>query len=160
MVILPAVGVVVLIVAVLTIIGRHNAIRSAEDAAQQFLSARISREKYLKQCYGLITSRFRSTNYGFLVYPWRNFFGGEIWNKGNILPCHIQSALLERCLLLKFRKDELRSVWVVFRHPMILHNFLEVKINNKWISVDPWGRRHGIPLGENMLSREYMRNSK
>lgn len=155
MVILPAIGLMLLVIAILSILGRHTAITNAQDAALPLLDTRISKEKYLKQCYDLITHRFRSTPYGFLKYPWRNFYLGDIWKKGNVLPCHIQSTLLESCLRKKFRKHELRSVWVAFKHPAIFHNFLEVKVNNKWISIDPWGRRHRIPFGENMAAAGY-----
>ena len=160
MVILPAIGIMLLVVAILSILGRHTAISNAKEATIPFLSTRISKEKYLQECYDLITHRFRSTSNGFIIYPWRNFFLGNIWDKGKVLPCQIQSKLLEQCLLQKFKKDDIRSIWVAFKHPMILHNFLEVKVNNKWISVDPWGRRHRIPLGENMLSIGYAGHSR
>jgi len=158
MVILPAIGMILLVIAILSILGRYAAICNAQDAARSFLDIRITKEKYLQECYELITNRFRSTTYGFLIYFWRNFYLGNIWEKGNVLPCEIQSKLLEQCLLQKFRKDEVRSIWVAFKRPLIIHNFLEVRVNGKWISVDPWGRRHGIPLGENMLSNGYGSN--
>ena len=144
------------IVVLIGIIGKTISLRQAEETAEKIKKENKNKEAYLKQCYNLITKRFRTKPYGFLLYPWRNFYLGNMWNPpGKVLPCHILSSMLKRCLLKRFHKKEIRSVWIFLSDRNILHNYLKVKVGQKWVSVDPWGYHNHIHFGENMLTTGY-----
>lgn len=73
-----------------------------------------------------------------------------IWNKDGYIPC-TQSTYLMRIFLLKsgyFAEHDVRRRYVFVN--FIIHQYLEVRHDEKWFSVDVGEKKNGLPLGKHL----------
>ncbi len=149
----------IIIAAFLVIVyaGKYRAVFHVRAAAKK-IPKKLSDKEFVKACYDLITRRFRSGNLTWVKYPLRDFYIGNIWGmKGKALPCHVQNTLFRHALYLRFSRRDVKDVWIWELGERMIHNFSQVKVGGKWISVDPWGREWLIPYGKNMLDVGFKR---
>jgi len=106
-------------------------------------------EDVLRQAYNIITSRFKggggSTFTQFSKMMWKDM--SKAWNDKGFAQCTTQTFFL-RLLLVKsgrFREEDVKVKHQLLRFN--IHQYLLVRIKNKWVAVDPWARFKGIPLG-------------
>ena len=105
-----------------------------------------SNKEFLKRSYEYITShfhgdRFKTIYQGF--YAFRPLFS----HKKGYLPCTLQNQLL-RIMLIKsgrFHSSDIQMKVTVV--DFFIHQYMEVYVDNEWLSVDPWGKALGIPFG-------------
>ena len=146
----------ILAVVLLNLYYHRETVKSIDKALKNIPWLNLPKEQYLKKSYDFIAQRFGKVNKCYLKYPWRNFFLSNMWSfKGKGLPCHMQNILFQRCLLKKFSKKEIKTT--ATHHVskgIILHFYSKIKLNGKWVDVDCWGKKWGIPFGRNI------RNSK
>lgn len=114
----------------------------------------LPKEEYAERSYHFIAERFTKVNRCWLRFPLRNIFFYNMWKmKGKGLPCHMMNTLFQRCLLKKFNKKEFKTVFAS-KGDMVIHFYSKVKLNGKWIDVDVWGKKWGIPFGKNINNSE------
>lgn len=72
-----------------------------------------------------------------------------IWKRSGFLHCTGFNRLLKYLMLEsgRFTPDQIRFRWTLI-FGFSPHEYLQVKIGEKWISVDGWGARYGVPFGE------------
>jgi len=111
-----------------------------------------SREKCLKEAYGIMTKRFR----GYRIRTYTRFFElfdnnlEHLWNKKGFLHCTKMNRLM-RVLLVGsgfFSGRDIKSRWglVYYISP---HQHLEVAVRKgKSVSIDIWGNHYGIRYGD------------
>ncbi len=106
--------------------------------------------------YEFIAERFAKVNQCWLKYPWRNLFLYDVWGmKKRGVPCHLQNLLLQHCLRNKFGRREIRTKATrALKKGIIIHFYSQVKIRRKWMDVDVWGKKWGVPFGRNIHNAE------
>jgi len=103
--------------------------------------------EYVRACYKYITDHFycgRLETLTKVQYTFHDVFDHVTGH----LPCTLQNYLL-RIMLIKsgrFRDEDIELETVPFN--MIIHQVAKVKVNNKWIYVDPGGSNLGKEFGE------------
>ena len=105
----------------------------------------------LKGSYDTITTKFVSSNWKTYTHLPELFQKNidELWDR-NFLYCTQQTFLIRTILIKtgKFKEEDIKLKRGL-THWLSPHRWLSVRIKNKWIDVDPWGRSYGIPFGKN-----------
>ena len=121
-----------------------------------------SKEQCLKLAYKELSKNHNGAVFGAWRYMPRIFIRdiNKLWEK-KILVC-TSLAFLLRILLIKSKKFEetdlkYKKTWSAYVFP---HVILDVKIKNKWIHVDVWGKANGIKFGEYMTARRWISSIK
>jgi hypothetical protein len=81
-------------------------------------------------------------------YLFKDF--SEIWRISGYAPC-TQSNFLLRIFLVRsglFNSEDIKRKHVFFN--FILHQYLKIKIENKWLCVDVGEKQRGMPLGQHL----------
>ena len=102
---------------------------------------------FLRMSYKFVTSRYTGGRMKTIFMPWRAF--GDVYTKTpGFLACNGQNFLLRTVLVKsgRFSEDDIRIRTVPLN--LFIHQYLQVKVENKWIYVDPWSHFRGIPLGK------------
>ncbi|HLC52254.1 MAG TPA: hypothetical protein VJI98_03370 [Candidatus Nanoarchaeia archaeon] len=112
--------------------------------------------EYIQKSYNFVADRFIKVNRCWLKYPWRNLFLKNLWKiKKSSLPCHMQNILFQRFLRKRFKPKHIKTLatWSI-KKGLIIHFYSRIKIKNKWVDVDVWGKKWGIPFGKNVRNSE------
>ncbi|MBL7160221.1 MAG: hypothetical protein ISS95_01540 [Candidatus Aenigmarchaeota archaeon] len=131
---------------------RYKTYKSMGKALKKKRWKKLTKEEYAKRCYHFIADRYTKMNRCWLKYPLRNMYLRNIWKfKGESIPCLIENALFQRCLLKRFEKSEVKTVLCRhFRQGIYIHFYSRVKLRGRWVDVDVWGKKWGIPFGGNI----------
>lgn len=134
----------------LNIYNWHKSIRSLEKELRNKEWFNASKEEFVKHCYNFVADHFGHIKHCYYKRPWRNFFYCNIWNlKGEGLPCHMVNFLFQRSLLNRLPSKKVRTVITSKPTEMtLIHFFSKVKIKGKWIPIDAWGKKRGVPYGK------------
>lgn len=110
-----------------------------------------NQEECLKKTYEILSTKYR----GYRIKTYTRLFDiferdiEKLWNKEGFLHCTNINYLM-RVLLMRsgcFTEDDIRirwtQIWLISPH-----QYLQVRIGNKWIDVDIWARAYGIPFGD------------
>ncbi len=109
-----------------------------------------SQREALNSSIAIINKKFRSMKLRTYLLFWRAWETNpnRLWKRRGYLHCTQQNHLL-RVLLVKsgwFTEADvalgLCLVWYISPH-----QFLKVRVEGKWMAVDPWNMAYGAPLG-------------
>lgn len=103
-------------------------------------------EMYLRKAYDYVTTHYYGSRVKTVTHFWYAF-KNPLTSKDGFMYCMQQNYLL-RTLLIgsgRFTEDDIK----IFVRPFnfFIHQYLRVKLNPKWVNVDPWVRSVGIPFG-------------
>jgi len=107
------------------------------------------KEDYLHKAFNFVTSRYkggRLLNVLHVPYLFKDI--DWVCSRKGFMPCNHQNHLL-RILLVKggfFEENEIR-----IKHTFLnfdIHQYIQVRIKDRWISVDPWSAFIGKKIGE------------
>ena len=108
-----------------------------------------NRYDYLKNVYNCLTKKYQGKRGTLLKNPHLLFETNlrSIWAKKGFLPCHTFNYLMRLFLVRSkmFKEKEIKIGHTFFNFN--LHQYMEVKVKNKWLKVDPWARGIGIKFG-------------
>lgn len=108
-------------------------------------------EKFLKLDYDYIGSKYKTgriNTFLKLGLLFKNI--DEIWQREGYIPCH-QSNLLLKIFLVRsgfFKDEEIKRKHTVLN--FCLHQYLLVRVNDKWVDVDVGEKQRGMPIGRHM----------
>ena len=113
--------------------------------------AALQKIKMLQKAFELVGKRYKFQMAGSVFQPITAFKTdiARIWDeKGEHQTCNVQNYLL-RFILVKsgfFKEEEikLKTRFINFS----IHQNMQVKLNGKWIPVDPWAMQKGIKIGQ------------
>lgn len=114
------------------------------------LKAAANSEECLRRAFDILSEKYHGSRLLTYLRLWelRPTPPEYLWARSGFLHCTHINALL-RLLLLgsrKFRDDDIRTRWtLIILSP---HQYSQVRIGDRWINVDVWAHRFGIPLGE------------
>lgn len=107
----------------------------------------FSQDELLKNTYQYITTHYKGGRFKTILnLPLA--FQDPFSRHNGYLQCHIQNYLL-RVILVKsgyFSDDDIQVKFVVFN--FFTHQYLKVKVGEKWIDVDPHESYKGVSLGK------------
>lgn len=107
--------------------------------------------EFLELVYDFLGSKYRSERLNtFLKFNYLYKDLEFIWEREGYIPC-TQNNLLMRIFLVrsKFFRDEdirIKHVFVNF----VIHQYLQVKLDDKWIDVDVGEKQRGLPIGKHL----------
>ena len=106
-----------------------------------------SQEDFLKIAYAYITQKYIGGRMKTILYL-SQVFQDPFSFKSGYIQCHIQNYLL-RVLLVKsgYFSDEDIQIKTVFFN-FFTHQYLKVKVGEKWVDVDPHESYKSVPLGK------------
>lgn len=117
----------------------------------EHLDALPSQHECVRYAYALLTKKYRGRRIEtFLrITDILNDDIHRIWAREGFLHCTNMNRVM--CALLlntqHFTRDDVgvkwTRLWFIFPH-----QYVRVKVNDKWIAVDVWGFDHGIVLGD------------
>jgi len=108
-----------------------------------------SSKELLELAFNYLGDRYHSERFNTILkfhYMFKDL--DDIWKRTGFIPCN-QSNFLMRVFLIKsgfFKEEEVRrkSVFLNF----VPHQYLQVKIDDKWINVDVDEKHKGFKIGE------------
>ena len=112
-----------------------------------------NKEKFLKAALGYIRKNFRSDIPLLFTKISKHFYKDleEIMKEKGFFPCHIQNFIL-KVILIKSKKFSNKDIEYQYCfYSGVIHSYLKVKINGKYINADPWGYTRGLPFGHRSL---------
>ncbi len=102
---------------------------------------------FLKNSYDFVVSKYSGQRLETII-KFKYIFKNPFEFKSRFMPCTLQNHLL-RTILIKsgrFSDDNIKLVIVPFN--LIIHQYLKVRIDDRWINVDPWSNHLGVPFGK------------
>jgi hypothetical protein len=107
-------------------------------------------EEFVKNAYLYITHKYYSGRFKTLVNA-RFAFDDPFSHPHGYLPCHLQNYILKIILIKsgRFGSRDIKSITVFLN--FFIHQYLKVKVNGKWIFVDPAGTSLGVPFGKRAI---------
>jgi hypothetical protein len=106
--------------------------------------------EFLTKAYGHITDRFHGARLKTITKWWYSFRDVFSYNSGYV-PCNLHNYLL-RIMLIKskrFSEKDIKIKTVFFN--FFIHQYLQVKVDSKWINVDPNSKYWGVPFGKRAI---------
>jgi len=130
-----------------------NIPRTMQTAIDKINKKTSSDLDFVKRSYELVNKRYTSEGRGVFKHPLR-LFGRDlkkIWKTKGFQPCDAQNYIL-RVMLIKskrFSEKEIKTRYSTY-YLTWPHQYLKIKIKNRWYEVDLWGADHKIPFGKHL----------
>ena len=122
---------------------------SMKKKINELRSQASNKNDFLKQAYEYIGNRYRSERLNTIMkFSYLFYSVDQIWSMSGYIPC-TQSSYLMRIFLVEsgyFKNSEIRKQFVFTN--LILHQYLEVNIDGKWVPVDVGEKQRGLPIGK------------
>lgn len=117
------------------------------EAIEEIKANSSTQADALRHSYDYVVQKYYGNRMRTVLNFWRAF--GSFENKSaGFLPCNMQNQLL-RTLLVKsgfFMDSDIRIRVTPFN--FFIHQYLQVRIDDKFIDVDPWSDFLGLELGK------------
>ncbi|MFH1522285.1 MAG: hypothetical protein ABIE43_00520 [Patescibacteria group bacterium] len=110
-----------------------------------------NKEDFLNKAYNYLGGKYRSERFNtFFKFNYLFKSLDEAWEKKGYMPC-TQSNNLLRIFLIKsgFFKEREIKIKNVFAN-FILHQYLKINLNDRWINVDVGEKQRGLKIGEHL----------
>jgi hypothetical protein len=142
----------ILMVTLLNTFFQWNTYRSLEKDIKKLKWDKLTKEQYARKSFDFVAERFKKVNRCWLKFPWRNMFFNNMWKmKGKGLPCHMQNFFYQKLLLKRFNKEEIKTIITQsWEKGMAIHFYSKIKLKEKWVDVDVWAKKWGVPFGKNV----------
>jgi len=102
---------------------------------------------YLEKSYNYLSDKYYGSKTE-LFTRWQRAFDDIFVHKTGFIPCNVFNELLRTMLIKSGRfedKDIKKRVTIL---NFFIHQYLQVKVNNKWVDVDLEYKKMGVPFGK------------
>lgn len=118
-------------------------------------------EKFVKAAFLYVTNRYHPSGpIKFLFHLPKLFWHNpnKIIKKPGFAYCHVQNLMLKTILLgsKRFKEQDIKTK---INFTIVSHQYLKVRIKNKWIEIDPWGYGKGVPYGKHLNTMSFLKLS-
>lgn len=118
-----------------------------------------NKEKFAKAAFLYVTRNYHPSDpITFLFHLPKLFWHNQnkIIESPGFAYCHVQNLMLKTILLesKRFKQPEIKTK---INFTTVLHQYLQVKIKNNWVEMDPWGYRKGIPFGKHLNTISFLK---
>lgn len=107
------------------------------------------KEKFTKASYTFIAERYPTKRFRLPIYLYRMFWHNpnEIIKFSGYVPCNIHSFMLKKLLLAskRFKEEDIKEKYTIT--DFLIHKYIRVNINGKYVNLDSWGKGSGVPYG-------------
>lgn len=115
------------------------------------VKASKSQRDALETAYDIVTTRYGGKRFHTYLFFWKAFQKNpnRLWERNEFLHCTHMNYLL-RLLLIEsgwFKEREIKLGYALVWYVSI-HQYLKVKVGEKWTAVDPWLDAFGGEIGE------------
>ncbi|PCH91951.1 hypothetical protein COB80_01155 [Candidatus Kaiserbacteria bacterium] len=118
-----------------------------EEVILKYNKEAATNEEFLGLAYGYVTEKYYGSRLKTITEFWRAF--GDILVKSpGFLPCTGQNYLL-RTMLIKsnrFKEEDIKIKTVPLN--LFIHQYIKVRVDDRYIDVDPWSNFLGVPIGK------------
>jgi hypothetical protein len=132
---------------------RKKTFKSVDKEIEKLCWHSLPENEFIQKSYHFVADRFSKVNKCWLRYPWRNIYFTNMWKmKGEGLPCHMLNILFQRFVRKKLKRKNIRTLatWSLNKG-LIIHFYSRIRTrDSKWVEVDVWGKKWGIPFGRNV----------
>jgi hypothetical protein len=121
--------------------------RLLEEKMRQLNAEAKDDADFLRKAYAFVTERYRGSRARTITNFWRAF-EDPLTREPGFMPCTGQNHLI-RLLLVKsgrFQESDIKVRTVPLN--LFIHQYLEVRVSEKWVDVDPWSAFLNVPLGQ------------
>lgn len=127
--------------------------QNIQDAIKELEATSQNPKEYLRAAYNLVVSKWHAARFATVLHVSSAFRTDldTLWNSPGFAHCHTQNYILFVLLAgSKYFKELDVKPKVVFFN-FFIHQYLQVKVENQIINVDPAGASiRGKPLGEHI----------
>ncbi len=123
--------------------------QSMIDKINQLKSQSKSQEEFLKLSYDYLGSKFITGRFNTILkfnYLFKSI--EQSWGIEGFMPCTISNYILKIFLIKSgwFKEKDIKRRHVFLN--FILHQYLQVKVNDKWLDVDVGEKQRDMPIGK------------
>lgn len=117
----------------------ENALWEINDSKNQY--------ECLEKCYTLMNNKYKGYRIQTYLYLF-HIFKSDIdilWQKKWFMHCTNMNYVMKTLLVTSifFKEDDILLVWTHIWY-MSPHQYMKVRVNNKWINIDIWATNYGI----------------
>ena len=102
---------------------------------------------FLQKVYEFVTSRYKGDRFKTVTNFWVAF-EEPINHKRGFMPCTGQNYLTRLMLVKSGRFKDADIEIKVFPLNFFIHQYLRVRVDGRWVDVDPWSSFLGLSLGQ------------
>lgn len=117
-----------------------------------------NKEEFVKNCLVFLQKKYPTKRFRLWFNLHKLFWynPNSIINARGMLPCHVHTLMMKTILIAsrKFKEDEIRECYTIT--DFVIHKYLQVKINDKWLDVDSWAYGVGVPVGKHAFGLGYV----
>lgn len=107
------------------------------------------KEKFTKAAFMLLAKRYPTKRFRLPIYLYRIFWHNpnEIIKFSGYVPCNVHAFMLKTLLLAskRFKEEDIKEKYTIT--DFLIHKYLRVNVNEKYINLDSWGNGSGVPYG-------------
>ncbi|MDA3840453.1 MAG: hypothetical protein PF572_05150 [Patescibacteria group bacterium] len=108
-------------------------------------------EECLKKAYQILVDRYQGQRIKTYTRIFNIFYSdiNYLWRQKGFLHCNNINYIM-RAFLIKsnfFKEDDIKIKWTLVWY-ISPHQYLQVRINEKWVNVDVWAHSFGIKFGD------------
>jgi hypothetical protein len=118
-----------------------------QEVVEDLKKKSSSQREYLHNAYSYIATHYTGGRFKTILYL-PLVFQDPLSHKSGYIQCNVQNYLL-RVLLVKggwFGENDVQVKTTILN--FFTHQYLKVKVGEKWIDVDPHESYKGVPLGK------------
>ncbi len=124
---------------------------SKTKKAIQSLNKIKGKRKFVRACFNHVDKMFSSEERKILrgyLAAIKVYKPSQLIKKRDYDSCSVQNLYLEILLIKsrRFKREEIRKKYSFVN--FVLHKYLQVKLGNKWLDLDPWGYDVGVAFGK------------
>ena len=121
------------------------------DKINELKNKAENQEQFLNLAYYYLGSKYRSERLNTLLkFNYLFKATDQIWPMNGYIPCTINNYLLKIFLVKSgwFGEEDIRRQHVFVN--FIPHQYLKVKVGDKWLDVDVGEKQRGLPIGKHL----------
>jgi hypothetical protein len=108
-----------------------------------------NKKEFLEKAHEYLSKKYFGEDYAMFKDP-ACFFQriDSVWTTKGFMPCNIQNQMLIIFLIKSgfFKKQDIKKIHMYYYGS--IHQYIEVKINNKSMPVDIWSTAYGVKMGD------------
>lgn len=121
------------------------------DKINELKNQAKNQEQFLNLAYYYLGAKYRSERLNtFLKFNYLFMPLERAWRMNGYMPCTVNNYLLKIFLVKSgwFKEEDIRRQHVFVN--FVPHQYLQVKINDKWLDVDVGEKQRALPIGKHL----------
>lgn len=116
------------------------------------LKQSLNKEDCLRKTYDILIKKYHGCHFKTYLKLYEVFSSDiyKLWKKKGFMHCTNINYVMRILLIASgfFKEEDIRLKWTLIWY-VSPHQYLQIKINGKWLNIDVWAYAHGIKFGDN-----------